>query len=172
MKTLEKTRRRIAASACIVIICFAVARILAEAFRVGRRGRDADLSMQGVSDASEAIASARAAMRSALIAGDLERYVAFFAHDAVSTTAAGSNIEGRDALYARLQGQRVERFVDAGFDDRKLCEIEAGAIEDGSYWLEAESDGVTIRRTGRFQTVWKRQGDSWQIASESTRAMT
>jgi uncharacterized protein (TIGR02246 family) len=135
----------------------------------GRPGpRIAQAAGQGAASKSSAaeseIRKANADYAAAMMAGDLDAIIAFWAADADYIDESGKATRGNDkiaALFRKalpdLKGTKVAIRIDSlKFLRPEIC-FEDGTVE--------KTFATGIKETNRFAVVWTKSGDKWQISS-------
>ncbi|MDF2889842.1 MAG: hypothetical protein K0R80_209 [Clostridia bacterium] len=94
--------------------------------------------------------------------GGLETWVSYFAEDGVMVASQGEDIKGREAIYNAM----IKSFSLPSYSLR-WEPIDAKISEDGSIGYTygkyvrkyTEDDGNEAISTGKYTTVWQKQGD-------------
>jgi uncharacterized protein (TIGR02246 family) len=105
----------------------------------------------------------------ALEAHDAPGFADLFVEDAVSLPPFGPLIRGRAAIEASMSAAfaRVV-FVSAAMHTTETRMMGDTAVELGTYRLITQVDGYPTILTGRYLTVWHRDGNGWKIAIDSS----
>jgi uncharacterized protein (TIGR02246 family) len=123
--------------------------------------------------AQEAIAQQRAEWIAVVNAGDVERYAALLARDAVWIPPGQPALQGREAIRAWLR-PHFERFTYT-FAIDAVCLRVAGdwAVEQACFTTEMvpkaeqharEGRGAPLRHAGRYLVLWRHDpGSAWHI---------
>ncbi len=128
-----------------------------------RSKSDDVLAVQGAIDAGNR------AYVAALIARDSHAFADLFVDDAVSLPPFGPLIRGRAAIEASISDAFARvRFMDGSMHTTETRLMGDTTVELGTYRLATQVDGYPTILSGRYLTVWRREGDRWKIAIDSS----
>jgi uncharacterized protein (TIGR02246 family) len=101
-------------------------------------------------------------------AKDAEKFVSFYADDAVLMVESAPDVHGIAALREGFEGMMQDPHFDLSFATDDVVVARAGdlAYELGSYGLTvSDPEGNPAARKGHYVVVWKKQADgSWKAA--------
>ena len=153
----KRVRRSVAAIAGLLFGC---------TFVVPAQGRSRSDEVIAVQTAIE---SANRAYLGALQAGDAQAFSQLFVDDAISLPPFGPMIRGRTAIEASM----AAAFARVHFSEGTMHTTETRIMGDttvelGTYHLTLQVDGLPTILSGRYLTVWRRDGKTWKIAVDSS----
>ena len=157
----KRDRRSLAAIVSVALACAVALPTLA-------RSRSDD-----VVAVQMAIDSGNRAYVNALEAGDAHAFSELFADDAVSLPPFGPMIRGRTAIEASMSAAFTRvRFNDGSMHTSETRIMGDTVVELGTYHLMVQVDASPTILSGRYLTVWRRDGKSWKIAVDSSQPDT
>ncbi len=132
-------------------------------------GADARSKSDDVAAIQMAIESGNRAYVAALEAHDAQAFADLFVDDAVSLPPNGPLIRGREAIAESLSSAFVRvKFIDASMHTTETRMMGDTVVELGTYHLVTQVDGYPTILNGRYLTVWRRDGNSWKIAVDTS----
>jgi uncharacterized protein (TIGR02246 family) len=108
---------------------------------------------------------------SALVKGDINKFVSFYAEDAVSLPSYMPLMRGKDEIYAGNK-KDFESTKYKSLESKTLDVFGSGDIvyEIGTYNIVLRPAGMTedINDHGKYLTVWQKQADgNWKIKTDT-----
>ena len=121
---------------------------------------------QALASAAPFIDKANDEWTRAIVAGDAEVMSAPYEPNGVFVGPDGSEIRGRDAvraMYAKPRGATKVLKATIHSDGRVAADRD-DVYEWGNASMTVERDGKTRQASGRYLTVWHRDGKQWRIS--------
>jgi uncharacterized protein (TIGR02246 family) len=119
---------------------------------------------------ADAIRAADAEWNNAMRAKDVEKSVSFYADDAVLLANKVPSLQGHDNIRKEFQKMLSETGVSIVFTNTGVEVSRSGdlAWDHGTYqFTEIDKKGHSMKGTGKYLTVWKKQSDgSWKAVAD------
>jgi len=119
---------------------------------------------QALAAAAPIIDRANAEWETAIVTGDANKLSAPYADGGIFIGPDGSTIVGHDAVRAMYARPRSAQVVKARISsDGRAAADPDDVYEWGSATMTVRRDGKIKSATGRYLTVWHRDGRAWRI---------
>jgi uncharacterized protein (TIGR02246 family) len=114
-----------------------------------------------------AIRSAAQEMVAAAAAKDVEKFVSFYADDAVVMLSGAPDLDGKAAIRETLGGMMMDPAFALKFDVKQVEVARSGDIAYGTDdYVITTTDAATkkpVTETGHSALVWKKQNGEWKL---------
>ena len=101
----------------------------------------------------------------AIVTGDADVMAAPYALNGIFVGPDGSEVRGRDAVRAMYAKPRVVKVLKASIhSDGRVATDPDDVYEWGTASMTVERDGKSKQASGRYLTVWHRDGKEWRIS--------
>ena len=101
----------------------------------------------------------------AIVTGDSDVLAAPYASNGIFVGPDGSEIRGRDAVRAMYAKPRPVKVLKASIKrDGRAAGDADDVYEWGTATMTVERDGKSRQASGRYLTVWHRDGKEWRIS--------
>lgn len=116
-----------------------------------------------------AIDTENAQFVAAMKGGDAARAALIYTDDAIVLAPGGPAMKGREAIVAGLGGWLSQVAIkDFALTTEDVTVSGDYAFETGSYTMTTQAKNATESQTdsGKFVTVWKKQGSTWKLVRD------
>ena len=119
---------------------------------------------QALASAAPSIDKANEEWTHAIVSGDADVLAAPYAENGIFVGPDGSEVRGHDAVRAMYAKPRPVKVLKASIhSDGRVAADPDDVYEWGSASMTVERDGKSRDASGRYLTVWHRQGKQWLI---------
>lgn len=119
---------------------------------------------QALASAAPSIDKANEEWTRAIVTGDAEVLAAPYAANGIFVGPGGAEVHGRDAVRAMYAKPRTVKVLKASIQsDGRVAADPDDVYEWGSASMTIERDGKSRSASGRYLTVWHRDGTKWVI---------
>lgn len=120
---------------------------------------------QALSAAAPYIDKANDEWTRAIVTGDPDVLAAPYAADGIFVGPDGTEVRGHDAVRAMYAKPRAAKVLKAAIkSDGRAAGDADNVYEWGTASMTIDHDGKTRQASGRYLTVWHRDGKQWRIS--------